>query len=138
MLVQGIISDVTVRAEANAQLAEASERFSRLLDVVGAHVYLAVAFPDGRFEELFQGPGADRLLGGAEPDAEMENWNRAVHPQDRLAYEAFNRALAVGGGRRDRVPAERRGRRSRAGCSTVPRSGSARTEASRSAASSPT
>ena len=75
VLVQGIISDVTVRAEANAQLAEASERFGRLLDVVGEHVYLAVAFPDGRFEELFQGPGADRLLGGAEPDAEMENWN---------------------------------------------------------------
>jgi diguanylate cyclase (GGDEF)-like protein len=88
-LVQGIISDVTVRAEAD-------ERFSRLLDVVGEHVYLALGYPDGRIEELFQGPGADRLLGGAEPDAAMENWNAAVHPQDRLAYEAFNRACAAG------------------------------------------
>jgi PAS domain S-box-containing protein len=88
-LVQGIVSDVTVRAEAD-------ERFSRLLDVVGEHVYLALAHLDGRIEELFQGPGADRLLGGAEPDAAMENWNAAVHPQDRLAYEAFNRALAAG------------------------------------------
>jgi diguanylate cyclase (GGDEF)-like protein len=88
-LVQGIVSDVTVRAEAD-------ERFSRLLDVVGEHVYLALAYPDGRIEELFQGPGADRLLGGAEPDAAMENWNAAVHPQDRLAYEAFNRALGAG------------------------------------------
>jgi diguanylate cyclase (GGDEF)-like protein len=88
-LVQGIVSDVTVRAEAD-------ERFSRLLDVVGEHVYLALGFPDGRIEELFQGPGADRLLGGAEPDAAMENWNAAVHPQDRLAYEAFNRAAAAG------------------------------------------
>jgi diguanylate cyclase (GGDEF)-like protein len=88
-LVQGIVSDVTVRAEAD-------ERFSRLLDVVGEHVYLAVGFPDGRIEELFQGPGADRLLGGADPDPEMENWNAAVHPQDRLAYEAFNRAAAAG------------------------------------------
>jgi diguanylate cyclase (GGDEF)-like protein len=95
-LVQGITSDVTVREAADARLAEASDRFSRLLDVVGEHVYLALAFPDGRVEELFQGPGADRLLGGAEPDAGMQNWNAAVHPEDRLAYEAFNRALAAG------------------------------------------
>ena len=85
-----------VREEADARLAEASDRFTRLLDVVGEHVYLALAFPDGRMQELFQGPGADRLLGGAEPDAAMENWDGAVHPGDRTAYEAFNRALTVG------------------------------------------
>jgi len=95
-LVQGIISDITQRAEADARLAEASERFTRLLDVVGEHVYLALAFPDGRIQELFQGPGADRLLGGAEPDPEMKNWDAAVHPHDRLAYEAYNAALAAG------------------------------------------
>src|SRR5215204_3677216 len=95
-LVQGIISDLTSRAEADARLQEASDRFSRLLDVVGEHVYLALAYPDGRIQELFQGPGADRLLGGAEPDAEMKNWDAAVHPHDRLAYEAYNAALAAG------------------------------------------
>ena len=96
VFVHGIISDVTQRAEADARAAEASERFSRLLDVVGAHVYLAQGFPDGTIKELFQGPGADRLLGGAEPDAEMENWDAAVHPEDRAAYHAFNAALARG------------------------------------------
>jgi diguanylate cyclase (GGDEF)-like protein len=95
-LIRGIISDVTRREEADARLAEASDRFRRLLDVVGEHVYLARAHPDGRIEELFQGPGADRLLGGAEPDAEMENWEAALHPADRPAYDAFNRALAAG------------------------------------------
>jgi diguanylate cyclase (GGDEF)-like protein len=94
--VRGIISDVTRREEADARLAEASDRFSRLLDVVGEHVYLARAYPDGRLEELFQGPGADRLLGGAVPDPEMENWDAALHPADRAAYDAFNRALAAG------------------------------------------
>ena len=94
--VRGIISDVTRRAEADARLAEASDRFSRLLDVVGEHVYLARAFPDGRIQELFQGPGADRLLGGAVPDPEMTNWEAALHPDDRPAYDAFNRALAAG------------------------------------------
>src|SRR4051794_24888015 len=96
VLVEGIISDITAREEATARLGEASGRFTSMLDVVGAHVYLALAHPDGSLEELFQGPGGDRLLGGAEPDPEMINWDAAVHPDDRPAYDAFNRALARG------------------------------------------
>ena len=96
MLIRGIISDVSERAEADARMEEASDRFARLLDVVGEHVYVVEAFPDGRFRELFQGPGADRLLGGAEADPEMENWNAAVHPDDRVEYDAFNRTVAAG------------------------------------------
>jgi diguanylate cyclase (GGDEF)-like protein len=94
--IQGIISDVTRREEADARAAEAAERFTGLLDVVGEHVYLALAHPDGRLEELFQGPGADRLLGGAIPDPEMSNWENAIHPEDRDAYDAFNHALGQG------------------------------------------
>lgn len=94
--VRGIISDVTAREQADAQLAEASQRFTRLLDVVGEHVYMAQALPGGSLRELFQGPGADRLLGGAIPDGEMDNWDAAVHPADRVAYHAYNRTLAAG------------------------------------------
>ena len=96
VLVEGIISDITAREEAAARLDEASDRFASLLDVVGAHVYLALALPDGQMEELFQGPGGDRLLGGAEPDPEMINWDAAVHADDRPAYDAFNHALGRG------------------------------------------
>jgi diguanylate cyclase (GGDEF)-like protein/putative nucleotidyltransferase with HDIG domain len=96
VLIEGIISDITVREEAANRLDEASGRFESLLDVVGAHVYLALAHPDGRLEELFQGPGGDRLLGGAEPDPGMVNWDSAVAAEDRPAYEAFNAALARG------------------------------------------
>jgi diguanylate cyclase (GGDEF)-like protein len=96
MLVQGLISDVSGRVEADARAAEAADRFTSLLDVVGEHVYLAVTHADGRVEEVFQGPGADRLLGGAEPDPEMVNWDAAIHPDDRGAYDAFNRELGAG------------------------------------------
>ncbi len=96
VLVRGIISDITSRAEADAQLEETSDRFARLLDVVGEHVYVVEAFPDGRFRELFQGPGADRLLGGAVADPDMVNWEAAVHAADRIAYDAYNRKLATG------------------------------------------
>jgi diguanylate cyclase (GGDEF)-like protein len=96
VLVQGLISDISGRAEADARAAEAADRFTSLLDVVGEHVYLAIAHADGRVEEMFQGPGADRLLGGAEPDPEMANWDAAIHPDDRAAYDAFNRELGAG------------------------------------------
>jgi diguanylate cyclase (GGDEF)-like protein/PAS domain S-box-containing protein len=96
VLVQGIISDVTHRAEADARAEEAADRFFTLLDVVGEHVYVAAVEPDGSLREVFQGPGADRLLGGAEPDAEMENWEAAVHPDDRPAYDGFNERLVRG------------------------------------------
>jgi diguanylate cyclase (GGDEF)-like protein len=96
VLVDGIVSDVTAREEAVAGLALANERFTSMLDVVGAHVYLAIAYPDGTLEELFQGPGGERLLGGAEPDPDMVNWDNAVHPDDRAAYDAFNAGLGCG------------------------------------------
>jgi diguanylate cyclase (GGDEF)-like protein len=96
VLVQGIISDVTHRAEADARAEEAADRFFTLLDVVGEHVYVAAVEPDDSLREVFQGPGADRLLGGAEPDAEMENWEAAVHPDDRPMYDGFNERLVRG------------------------------------------
>jgi diguanylate cyclase (GGDEF)-like protein len=96
VLVRGIISDVTRRVEGETRLTEVNARFIRLLDVTGEHVYVALVHAGGRIEELFQGPGADRLLGGAEPDAEMENWDAAVHPHDRAAYQSFNAELAEG------------------------------------------
>jgi diguanylate cyclase (GGDEF)-like protein/PAS domain S-box-containing protein len=93
LLVQGLVSDVTKHEETSARLAEADDRFMHLLDVIGEHVYRAIAHPDGRIEELYQGPGADRLLGGADPDRAMENWTAAIHPEDVDAVAAFDAAL---------------------------------------------
>ncbi|MDA0162292.1 diguanylate cyclase [Solirubrobacter ginsenosidimutans] len=96
LLIQGLVSDVTKHEETIARLADADHRFMHLLDVVGEHVYRAIAHPDGRIEELFQGPGADRLLGGADPDGAMENWTAAIHPDDLPAIATFDAALCEG------------------------------------------
>ena len=82
--------------DAEARLAEQRDRFTSLLDVLGEHVYLALVLEDGTIKEIFQGPGADRLLGGAEPDEDMANWEAALHPDDRAAYDAFNEQLSRG------------------------------------------
>ena len=63
--------------------------------------------PTARSQELFQGPGGDRLLGGAEPDPEMVNWDAAVHPDDRPAYDAFNQRAGAGRGLGGHVPPDR-------------------------------
>jgi len=82
--------------DAEARLAEQRDRFTSLLDVLGEHVYLALVLEDGTIKEIFQGPGADRLLGGAEPDEDMANWEAALHPDDRAVYDAFNEQLSRG------------------------------------------
>ena len=112
VLVRGVISDVTARTEADARLAEVSDRFARLLGVVGSHVYMAEALSEGRIHEFFQGPGVDRLLGESTRDDEIANWvavldpsvrdkemaiwDAAVHPSDRVRLDAFNRMLCAG------------------------------------------
>jgi diguanylate cyclase (GGDEF)-like protein/PAS domain S-box-containing protein len=96
LLIQGLVSDVTKHEETVERLAEADDRFMHLLDAVGEHVYRAIVLADGRIEEVFQGPGADRLLGGADPDGEMQNWYAAIHPGDRPAIDAFEAILAEG------------------------------------------
>ena len=136
--VQGLLSDITGRADADARAAEAANRFTSLLDVVGEHVYLAIVHADGSVEEMFQGPGADRLLGGAEPDPEMLNWDAAIHPEDRAAYDAFNRAARRRARERRRVPPDRRRQRDALGPRSRRDAAPATTGRSRSAASSPT
>ena len=130
VLVEGLISDITAREEAAARLDEASDRFSSLLDVVGAHVYLALALPDGQLEELFQGPGGDRLLGGAEPDPEMINWDAAVHvtidPRTTPSTARWGEART----RRSPIACSEP-TASRVGCTTAPHAARARTAPSR-------
>ena len=98
VLLRGIISDVTAREEADARLAEASDRFTRLLDVVGEHVYMAQALPDGTHPGALPGPGrGPAARRRREPD--RRRWRtgrRRCIRTTASAYDAFNRTLAAG------------------------------------------
>jgi diguanylate cyclase (GGDEF)-like protein len=62
--------------------------FVALLTRVGCHVYTGEVHRDGRYEEIFSGPGSELFLGGA-PDCDVTTaWNNAVHPEDKQAYLA--------------------------------------------------
>ena len=118
---------------------EASERFSRLLDVVGEHVYLALAFPDGPLQGAVPGPGRgppagrrgarrrDGELGRRRPPAGPRSPTRRSTARSRAGEDA-----------RRRVPPDRRGRDHPLGPRPRRRRAGAPTAASRSAASSPT
>ena len=110
VLVRGIISDVTMRQEADARLAEASERFTGLLDVVGEHVYLALARHDGQLRGAVPGTRCGPPAGRSGPrrrDGELGG-RRAPRGPDRLRRVPAG-VRRRGGGRRG-VPADRRRR----------------------------
>ena len=93
MLITGTISDVTVAQRGRRAAGEVERSLHAACSTSSASTSTSRSrIPDGRLEELFQGPGADRLLGGAEPDAEMENWDGRVHPDDRAGLRRVQRA----------------------------------------------
>ncbi len=70
---------------------------ARLLDVldrIDCHVYTGEARADGRYNELFTGPGIQTLLGGPIPNgvSPAQAWDAAIHPDD------FDSQHAVDGG----------------------------------------
>ena len=80
VLVEGLISDVTAREEAAARLDEASGRFASLLDVVGAHVYLALALPDGRSRSCSRARVATGCSAARNP---TRTWSTGTRPCTR-------------------------------------------------------
>jgi diguanylate cyclase (GGDEF)-like protein len=70
--------------------------FVELLTRVGCHVYTGEVLPDGRYREIYTGPGIELFLGGDPPDDLTAAWNDAVHPDDQEAYRAAATVDTVG------------------------------------------
>jgi diguanylate cyclase (GGDEF)-like protein len=94
------------RAEGCAVHDHESERFTdvdaaRLLDVldrIDCHVYTGETLPDGRYNELFTGPGIQTLLGGPIPPgvSAAQAWDAAIHPDDFDAQAVVDGGCSTG------------------------------------------
>jgi diguanylate cyclase (GGDEF)-like protein len=90
--VVGVIEDVGREHE---RLVRA-ETIERLLIELEEHLYTGWFDEEGTYHETYQSPNGNTLLGGAEADENAENWMAAVHPEDRVAYEAFMASQMAG------------------------------------------
>ena len=90
--VVGVIEDVGREHE---RLVRA-ETIERLLIELEEHLYTGWFDEEGTYHETYQSPNGNTLLGGAEADENAENWMAAVHPEDRVPYEAFMASQMAG------------------------------------------
>ena len=90
--VVGVIEDVGREHE---RLVRA-ETIERLLIELEEHLYTGWFDEEGTYHETYQSPNGNTLLGGAEADENAENWMAAVHPEDRVHYEAFMASQMAG------------------------------------------
>ena len=90
--VVGVIEDVGREHE---RLVRA-ETIERLLIELEEHLYTGWFDEEGTYHETYQSPNGNTLLGGVEADENAENWMAAVHPEDRVAYEAFMASQMAG------------------------------------------
>jgi PAS domain S-box-containing protein len=94
----GTVQDVTDRAEAESQLRHAEEKLRLLVGRIPAVTYTAERGVDGRW--LWVSPQVEQMLGYA-PEEWVANprlWFERIHPEDRQAALATERAAASDGG----------------------------------------
>jgi PAS domain S-box-containing protein len=84
---QGVMIDVTDRHEAEAQLAEAEERFRALVEQIPVIVYID---PVDEGPTTYISPQTTTVLGYTPEEwyANADLWSRMVHPDDRTALDA--------------------------------------------------
>jgi diguanylate cyclase (GGDEF)-like protein/PAS domain S-box-containing protein len=93
------MDDEPVPSEEHDAVASARAWATVVAEIAGDHLYAGAIGPDGAYEQLFTGPGLERLLGGPlEPGADpVTAWLATVHPDDRDVRAALGADLAAGG-----------------------------------------
>ncbi len=82
-----------------------AEPVDALLAAIGDQLYAYAIGADGSIRTTFCGPGGERILGGSLPGGAdlVTAWARAVHPDDRPAYERHLVRLSNGESTEDSV-----------------------------------
>ncbi len=105
----GAIYRVVVVRDFGAPVAASPRRRAEpvdaLLAAIGDQLYAYAIDPTGTIRTTFTGPGGERILGGYLPDGAdlVTAWTRAVHPDDRPAYERHLVRLSYGESTEDSV-----------------------------------
>jgi diguanylate cyclase (GGDEF)-like protein/putative nucleotidyltransferase with HDIG domain len=86
-------------------LRRRAEPVEALLAAIGDQLYTFAIGGDGTIATTFAGPGGERILGGHLPDGAdlVTAWTRAVHPDDRPAFERHLVRLSNGESTEDSV-----------------------------------
>jgi diguanylate cyclase (GGDEF)-like protein/PAS domain S-box-containing protein len=96
--VDGILIDVTARRQAALAFAETSSRLAHMIESIDEYLYTDVAGVDGHLgAALYASPGIFRTLGRSVPLEQLnEEWERAVHPDDRAVFVASHERMSNG------------------------------------------
>jgi diguanylate cyclase (GGDEF)-like protein/PAS domain S-box-containing protein len=96
--VDGILIDVTARRQAALAFAETSSRLAHMIESIDEYIYTDVAGIDGHLgSPLYASPGIFRTLGRSVPLERLnEEWEKAVHPDDRAMFMASHERMATG------------------------------------------
>ena len=84
---QGVMIDITARKEAEAQLADAEERYRALVEQIPAIVYID-SVDEG--PTVYISPQTETVLGYTQQEwyADRGLWSKLIHPDDRVLLEA--------------------------------------------------
>jgi diguanylate cyclase (GGDEF)-like protein/putative nucleotidyltransferase with HDIG domain len=68
------------------------------IQALDEHLYFGILRGDGSYEELFAGPGLDRLLGGHPPSEQSvpDTWRAAIDPRDLADYRQCEAEILAG------------------------------------------
>jgi diguanylate cyclase (GGDEF)-like protein/PAS domain S-box-containing protein len=96
--VDGILIDVTERRQAALAFAETSSRLAHVIESIDEYIYTDAAGVDGHLGvPLYASPGIFRTLGRPVPLERLnEEWEAAVHPDDRATFQASNARMSEG------------------------------------------
>jgi PAS domain S-box-containing protein len=83
--VNGVVSDVTARRQAEEALRERELELRRVLDAASDYFWSGDIGPEGRFRYRYYSPAVERITGRPAEFymAGPEQWMRTVHPEDR-------------------------------------------------------
>jgi diguanylate cyclase (GGDEF)-like protein len=98
LLVDGVTLDITRERQSKEAAEDAYATLRAAAGAVCAYLYVGEIDASGRYRTVFEGPGLHTLMGVSDVSMELcdDDFERAVHPDDRVAFAAAVAELHAG------------------------------------------